>query len=365
MTNTISEGIQGQVKAPQPRPGFSRKLVFVLLTAACLLFAIGYVTWAALRSNFANIPQVPSISITDPDELAATLRDKPHMAFLSTAGGGNSGPTALLPLDSLDEPRKVGSLECERVHFSKGVGICLKGDNFGTSFSAYLFAPGSDPWHSWELNGFPSRARISPDGRFAATTVFVSGHSYAEAGFSTETMLYDIQSRTQLGDLEKFELIRDGKRIFSADFNLWGVTFARDSNRFYATLATGDKTYLIEGDVAAKRAQVLHENVECPSISPDNTRIAYKKFEANPDSGGWSLYVLDLATMEETALAETRSIDDQVEWLDNEQILYSRLDDLDPGPGYLAGFNIMVVPADGSGEPRILVPSAYSPAVAR
>ena len=39
-----------------------------------------------------------------------------------------------------------------------------------------------------------------------------------------------------------------------ADFNFWGVTFARDGNRFYATLGTGGKTYLVEGDVAARQA---------------------------------------------------------------------------------------------------------------
>ena len=365
MTSAIPERVQAQAEQPEAQPVASRKLIFVAFTILCLLFAFGYTAWATMRANRANIPAIPTNSIADPDELAMKLRDEPHLVFLSTSNGGNAGPVALLPLDGLDQTRTVSNLNCERVHFSKSVGICLKGDNFGAAYNAYLFSPGSEPWHAWELNGFPSRARISPDGKYAATTVFVTGHSYADGGFSTQTMLYDIQNRTDIGDLEKFEIRRDGKVIQSTDFNLWGVTFARDSNRFYATLATGSKTYLIEGDVASRKAHVLHENVECPSISPDNTRIAYKKFEANPDRGGWSLYVLDLATMKETPLAEARSIDDQVEWLDNEQILYSRLDDLDPGPGYLAGFNIMVVPADGSGEPSILVPSAYSPAVSR
>ena len=67
-----------------------------------------------------------------------------------------------------------------------------------------------------------------------------------------------------------------------------------------------------------RRARVLHENVECPSISPDNTRVAYKKWVGDT----WQLHVLDLATMRETPLAEKRHIDDQVEWLDDERILY-------------------------------------------
>ena len=83
---------------------------------------------------------------------------------------------------------------------------------------------------------------------------------------------------------------------------------------------------------------MLHENVECPSLSPDNTRIAYKK-RISP-GGNWRLYVLDLTMMHETPLT-AYSIDDQVEWLDNDLLLY--------------GFDtkIWVVPADGSGAPRL------------
>jgi hypothetical protein len=44
--------------------------------------------------------------------------------------------------------------------------------------------------------------------------------------------------------------------------------------------------------------------------------------------------------MEETPLAEARSVDDQVEWLDNQRILYGLSRD------------IWVVRADGSGSPR-------------
>ena len=38
--------------------------------------------------------------------------------------------------------------------------------------------------------------------------------------------------------------------------------------------------------------------------------------------GTWRLHVLELATLRETALAETRSVDDQVEWLDDDTVLY-------------------------------------------
>ena len=107
------------------------------------------------------------------------------------------------------------------------------------------------------------------------------------------------------------------------DFNFWGVTFAQDSNRFYATLASSGVKYLVEGDIDARSARVVATDVECPSLSPDNTRVAYKKAYTDARGLGWHLEVLDLATMAVTPLAtETRSVDDQVEWLDDGHVMY-------------------------------------------
>jgi uncharacterized repeat protein (TIGR01451 family) len=55
--------------------------------------------------------------------------------------------------------------------------------------------------------------------------------------------------------------------------------------------------------------------------------------------------------MQETPLAETRSIDDQILWLDAERVLYGTADDL------------WSVPADGSGDPRLFMSKAGSPTV--
>ena len=154
-------------------------------------------------------------------------------------------------------------------------------------------------------------------------TVFVSGHSYADGGFSTHTTIFDVASGAELGELEQFAVYRDGERIQAPDFNFWGVTFARDSNRFYATLGTAGKTYLLEGDLQARRLRVLREGVECPSLSPDNTRIAFKRLVSAGSRPVWQVAVLDLATLQETVLPlETHSVDDQIEWLDDEQVVY-------------------------------------------
>ena len=52
---------------------------------------------------------------------------------------------------------------------------------------------------------------------------------------------------TVVASLEQFRVTHRGRTIDAPDVNVWGVTFARDSDRFYATLATGGETYLIEG----------------------------------------------------------------------------------------------------------------------
>jgi hypothetical protein len=77
----------------------------------------------------------------------------------------------------------------------------------------------------------------------------------------------------------------------------------------------------------------------------------------------WRLYVLDLATRIETPLVgETRNVDDQVEWLDNEHIVYALPDDARRSS---AATNSWILPANGTGAPQLLMSMAFSPAVVR
>jgi Tol biopolymer transport system component len=238
-----------------------------------------------------------------------------------------------------------------------GKGLCVEADQFGGDIS--ILDEDLEVVHRIGVSGIPSRARVSPDGRLGSTTLFVTGHSYSEGGFSTATVLVDMETGTEIANLEEFTVMRDGRPFDAVDFNFWGVTFAEDSNRFYATLGTGGSTYLLEGDVARRELTVLRDNVECPSLSPDGTRIAFKK---RVDGGGlfepirWQLHLLDLATMEETALGDTRNVDDQVEWIDDEHLVYAVQDE---GPPATLRPDLWMLPLDGS--PQRIAYGASSP----
>ena len=262
-----------------------------------------------------------------------------------------------------DEGRRATPLRCDRVDFAGERGVCLTTDRFYATHSIMVFDGAFEPLHRLPLHGVPSRARLAPNGRLAAVTVFVSGHSYLDEGFSTETSIVDTYTgERRIANLEELDVRRDGAPFRAIDFNFWGVTFAADSDRFYATLATGGTMHLVEGRVSTRRADVVLEGVECPSLSPDQTRIVFKRRVPLGLGFGWRLQVLDLRSHAVTPLAELRSVDDQAEWLDDATILYAIPDRSAPTPMVT---DVWQVPADGGGTPELLLKGASSPAVLR
>lgn len=261
-----------------------------------------------------------------------------------------------------ERTREATPLMCHRVHFAAGHGSCLMVEReFFTTYTAVLFDAGFRPRHRIPLNGIPSRTRVSPDGRRAAITVFVSGHSYADSLFSTETSIVDTDTGGLIvANMEELPVVRDGQPFHSLDFNFWGVTFAADGDRFFATLGTGGVMYLVEGSLADRAMRVVTDGIECPALSPDETRVAFKKRMPGSARAHWRPHVLDLETLEQTALAEDRSVDDQVEWLDDNSILYA----LPEATGSPIA-DVWVLPADGSGGPEVFLEQASSPTVLR
>jgi hypothetical protein len=330
----------------------ARLIAFGVLFAACA-FGIAVAVAGALNSD----DEPAGASAAARAALPRAEQDgQPVVLYRSvrSSDAESSGQLAVASLSPAPGAATLEPLRCARAYYSAGSGICLdRGRGFAEGFEVKVFDSAFRVRASVPVEGIPSRARVSPDGRYGSVTLFVAGHSYVDAGgFSTQTTLIDLRAGSKLADLEEFAVTRGGRQVTPVDVNFWGVTFARDSDRFYATMATGGKTYLIEGSVGERRARVLRENVECPSLSPDGTRLAYKK-RTDSDDVPWRLHVLDLATMRDTALAETRSVDDQAEWLDDERVLYG------------VDGAVWEVPADGGGAPRRFLERADSPAVLR
>jgi hypothetical protein len=299
----------------------------------------------------------------------AALRLAPHLVFRNMSRGPEHGALAFA---SLERParRYTTNTFCQRVYFSAGTGLCLTIEQRPRIRSrGYLFDNALAIRQRLDLPGVPSRGRVSPDGHLAAFTVFVNGDSYAQLQFSTRTQLVNTDTGRTLADLEDFQVYKNGVHLTSADFNYWGVTFSRDGVTFYATLATKGQKYLVRGNTQSRQVEVLHSGVECPSLSPDEQRIAFKQ-EANPGSGLWHPAVLRLSDFAVTQLRETRIVDDQIEWLDDAHVLYGireALGTIVPDrDGIMRGrADIWMLAADGTGSAQLFLEDAESPAVVR
>ena len=342
-----------------------RALAFAVLCTVCAAGAAVYVRHAARRTAVPSAdnapPAEPPLGPADGSSLAVgepAGQGAPALLFRSTGVDAAYGKLVLTPLDDVDARRVVSTFSCERVDYAGGRGVCLNADRgVATRYSAIIFDRRFQPVATLALGGVPSRVRVSPDGRLAAVTVFVSGHSYT-GSFSTLTSVIDLERGAYLiPDLEQLAVWDGDQRLDAVDRNFWGVTFASDSDRFFATVSSGGRTHLIQGALSDHTAHTLRGDVECPSLSPDNTRVAFKR-RVGEGIGPvrWRLSVLRLDTLEEVPLAEAHSIDDQAQWLDNDHVMYA----LPVQEGGSAETNTWVVDADGRGEPRVLVGRAYS-----
>jgi hypothetical protein len=316
------------------------KNILAVLVVLCVVGGGAYVALAALG---------PSQTTTDARPEASEVLAHTDLMVRAVDPANPRLNGRVYEVDDGKVRRRSADLACERIYYAGGRGICMGVAASGVDYEATIFDSKLKPVDKIALTGLPSRARVSADGRYGAMTVFVSGDAYLESpsAFSTRTTIVDMSDGTQVGQLEQFDVRKDGKPFDAVDFNFWGVTFAKEPNRFYATLGTGGEHYLVEGNIRAKTMRVLRDGVECPSLSPDNKRIAYKSRIAGENR--WHLRVLDLNTLDDHSVAESHSIDDQVEWLDDDTLAYS--DET----------NVYTVSADGGGEARLLVRDATSP----
>ncbi|WP_330335291.1 TolB-like translocation protein [Streptomyces sp. NBC_00536] len=336
-----------------------QRRILILLTAVLVLAGVGVVAVvrASSRADEKNQEQAGGPRIT-PGHVSLTPGDGGRrIVFRNMAWGPHRDELTTVPAGQPAGERTASGVSCLRFHAAAGTGICLRSVKGGVqdSYRAVVLDAHLKEVSSHPLAGIPTRARVSPGGHLVAWTVFVGGDSYAGTNFSTRTSLLDTRTGKYDASLEDFTVRKDGRTYQAADVNFWGVTFAADERSFYATLATGGKTYLVHGDLVERTLTTVRENVECPSLSPDGTRIVFKKrVPGAPADAPWRLYALDLASGTETPLAEARSVDDQAVWTDDHTVVYSLPGDF--------GADLYAVPADGSGAPVRLMPSALAPA---
>lgn len=340
---------------PAPRSAVRRRAAFAVLA---LVVVAGTSWYAVAELQRARAEQAAPSQV----EVADGVLDAPHVLFRSTAPGDLYGHVAAVALDDLSGPREVTPAVCDRVSSDGTTTVCLRTDRgVVTTYEAEVFDASWRTTATWPLPGIPSRTRLSPDG-LVATTAFVTGHSYSQTGFSTETTVHRLDGTDVSGNLEDFTLLADGERVAPVDRNVWGVTFV-DARTFYATVQSRSlgHTWLVRGDLAERTLVTLLDGVECPSLSPDGTRLAFKH-DAAPDGSAtahWTPAVLDLATLEVTVLdAEERDVDDQITWLDDATLLYGL-----PRADEPETTDVWSLPADGTGAPAVAIPQAWSPSV--
>ncbi|XVV06472.1 TolB family protein [Actinosynnema sp. CA-248983] len=309
----------------------TRNRILVTAVAAVVLggVAVGYTALSAAPSS-----TVASGSVTGP-----------KLQVLS------NGTLSMVSRTDPSGPRELTDQRCDRAYAAGGTISCLRPAGALKAGELAVLDSSLKVLRTVPLTGFPNRTRVSASGRMVGWTLFVDGHSYAANGFSTSTGILDVRTGTLVQNLEEFA-VEGGA---GEDRNFWGVTFGADDNRFYATMSTGGHRYLVAGDFARRTVTPLVDNVECPSLSPDGSRIAYKAAVNGDPQQGWRISVMDLATRAITPLAETRSVDDQPVWIDGSTVGY--------GMQRADGVNdVWSVPADGTGSPAVLVPEANSPA---
>lgn len=287
-----------------------------MLFWSCLLACCG--------DAYGQVPSPTAAKVTDLGPYAAS-----SMALVRNTSNEAATRIDLVLFDPASRKitqRHPTPIDCERVYLARKTIFCLgapksPGQGGPANFRVTNFAFKDDFRGSVSTGTTVSRARMSADGLYASSTLFVTGHSYGADVFSTEVLIIDLrQKKLTLPPLEYWEITQDKVRISPRDLNFWGVTFnPRNSDEFYVTAAYGKKAFLAKGKTSTRHIELLQPGIECPSLSPDGRRIAFKK---KIGMASWAPAVLDLATQTEKVYPQKHSVDDQIEWLDEQTLVY-------------------------------------------
>jgi hypothetical protein len=326
-----------------------RLIAFAVTALACVVALVAYLVVERARGDAAE-PGGPQLSVQ-------AVQAVPHLLVRDTRSGPSYGDIALIPLSDPGGPRAVVPVRCERVAATPTGALCLQQTSaVGSVYRAVYLDRDFHQTGSQDLPGIPSRARLSGSGTWAAWTVFRSGQSYADAGFSTQTEITQTAGQKSLGDLETWTATSNGVPVTATDRNFWGVTFIGDGPGFYATMGTGGQRYLVRGDISTRTMTVVTPDGACPSVSEDGRTVVMKA--KDPATSQDRFVALDLATGRRTPLADEGQVDDQAAWDGPDTVLYAS------AARVLSGntFDIWAVPTDGT-RAHVLVHDAASPSV--
>jgi hypothetical protein len=204
--------------------------IAVTAVAALVLAGIALAYFRLTGDEPAEAVATAGSVTLDPGLRLLTVTNR-HLSAVSLANPGGA--------------RTVSDVECVRAYAAAGTGVCLRAQN-PWSYELVVLDTSLHESIVVDVPGLPNRARVSPSGRMVAWTTFVGGDSYASGGFSTRTGILDTRTGERINTLEGFAVTLDGRPYQSADVNFWGVTFA-DDNRFYASMSTAGRRYLMQG----------------------------------------------------------------------------------------------------------------------
>ncbi|WP_139194925.1 PD40 domain-containing protein [Arthrobacter sp. UCD-GKA] len=334
-----------------------RQYILAALVVVAVLVAGGFAVNSFM--GFQERTQAPAVAAQQNPEGIAQIPLEGAVVFRDTRATDNYGKVAWAPLDSPNGTRTDTGLSCDRVYRTGGMLSCLSAlRGMNTSYDSTVYSIGGHLLSERALPGEPSRTRVSPTG-MVGVTAFITGESYDFVGFSTETVIA-VPGGTNYGNLQDFDILVGGTKLTAADRNVWGVTFAKDAQTFYATAASGKQTWLVQGSLRDKTLTAIGENAECPSISPDGKLIAYKKRRADSAPAHWDIAVLDIAKRTETLYPLESGFDDQLEWLDADTLLFGQPREETPGDADI--FSLDLVPG---ATPKVFIEHAWSPSIQR
>jgi dipeptidyl aminopeptidase/acylaminoacyl peptidase len=279
----------------------------------------------------------------------------PFVLFRALAPRDAYGRLAILQLRPGSVPQ-FSELACTRVHYAGGRGLCATQEmsNGTMTHVAYLFDRSLARGRRVALDGVPTRVRVAPNGRVGAITTYAEEKTAAGERLATRTRIIDMRTGQSVADLREFRVDNFNLPPIRGPVDFGSVAFERDGDRFFATLATDTIRYLVAGSVRERRLSTIRTGVSNEALSPDGRRLAVKRLVRS--RGYWQLAVIDLGTWAEIDLPQgPRSIDDQVEWLDDQHLLYHDVDGDSTA--------LWMLPIDGLHGPSVLVNDASSAAV--